>query len=173
MDADTPYVQALPSTDDGKIYIFLGIATSATAMELVPHHPIYYYKDNAVRLWTNAITVDSTQFMAYNNPTGTGSLSINRTSGSTIGTNSVAVGSSTSASGASAFAEGTGTSASGEAAHAEGGGNSASGNYSHAEGMSNTAVGANSHVEGGGNYAYGSNSHAEGSGTVAGSSTSY
>lgn len=54
MDADTPYVQALPSTDDGKIYIFLGIATSATVIELVPHHPVYYYKDGAIRLWTNA-----------------------------------------------------------------------------------------------------------------------
>lgn len=54
MDADTPIVQALPSTDDGKIYIFLGVAYSATAIELVPHHPVYYYKDGAIRLWTNA-----------------------------------------------------------------------------------------------------------------------
>lgn len=54
IDADTPYVQALPSTDDGKIYIFLGIATSATAIELYPNHPVYYYKDGAIRLWTNA-----------------------------------------------------------------------------------------------------------------------
>lgn len=54
MDADTPFVQALPSTDDGKIYIFLGIATSATQIELYPNHPVYYYKDSAIRLWTNA-----------------------------------------------------------------------------------------------------------------------
>lgn len=54
MDADTPYVQALPSTEDGKIYIYLGVAYSATNIELVTHHPVYYYKDGAIRLWTNS-----------------------------------------------------------------------------------------------------------------------
>ncbi len=54
MDSTTPYVQALPSTDDGKIYIFLGIAYSATNIELVPQHPVYYYKDGAIRQWTNS-----------------------------------------------------------------------------------------------------------------------
>ena len=54
IDATTPYVQALPSTDDGKIYIFLGIAYSATNIELRAEHPIYQYKDGAIRLWTNA-----------------------------------------------------------------------------------------------------------------------
>ena len=34
MDSADPFVQALPSTDDGKIYIFLGYAESATAMTL-------------------------------------------------------------------------------------------------------------------------------------------
>lgn len=56
IDSVTPYVQALPSTEDGKIYIFLGIATSATAVELQMEHPVYYYKDGAVRLWTNQVT---------------------------------------------------------------------------------------------------------------------
>lgn len=54
MDADTPYVQSLPSTEDGKIYIYLGVAYSATQIELVYHHPVYYYKDGAIRLWTNS-----------------------------------------------------------------------------------------------------------------------
>lgn len=54
MDADTPYVQALPTTEDGKIYIFLGIATSATAVEMYTNHPVYYYKNGAIRIWTNA-----------------------------------------------------------------------------------------------------------------------
>lgn len=53
IDSTTPYVQALPTTDDGKIYIFLGIATAATTVEVVYHHPVYYFKDNAIRLWTN------------------------------------------------------------------------------------------------------------------------
>lgn len=54
IDADTPIVQALPNTEDGKIYIYLGVATSATAIELYLAHPVYYYKDGAIRLWTNA-----------------------------------------------------------------------------------------------------------------------
>ena len=49
IDADTPYVQALPSTEDGKIYIMLGIAYSATAVELVPEHPVYCYKNGAIK----------------------------------------------------------------------------------------------------------------------------
>lgn len=52
MDADTPYVQALPSTADGKIYIFLGIATAATTVELVPEHPVYCYRNGGLQLWT-------------------------------------------------------------------------------------------------------------------------
>jgi len=53
IDANTPYVQALPSTDDGKIYIFLGRAVSATAFEILLNHPVYYHKDGAIRIWTN------------------------------------------------------------------------------------------------------------------------
>ena len=56
MDADEPIVQDLPTTEDGKIYIHLGIAYSATAIELRYKHPVYYYKDGAIRLWTNAPT---------------------------------------------------------------------------------------------------------------------
>lgn len=48
------YVQELPSTEDGYVYLFLGMAYSATAIELTPHHPIYEYKGGAIRLWTNA-----------------------------------------------------------------------------------------------------------------------
>lgn len=54
MDSDTPIVQALPTSNDGKIYIFLGVATSATAVELVPHHPVYYHDGTGIRLWTGA-----------------------------------------------------------------------------------------------------------------------
>lgn len=53
IDSTTPWVQDLPTTEDGKIYIFLGIAYSATNIELQLHHPIYYYKDGMIRLWTN------------------------------------------------------------------------------------------------------------------------
>ena len=54
IDSTTPYVQALPSTADGKIYIYLGMAYSATNIELVDWHPVYEYKDGSLRLWTNA-----------------------------------------------------------------------------------------------------------------------
>lgn len=52
LDDTTPYVQALPSTEDGKIYIYLGTAVSATQVEIVPEHPVYQFKDGRVKLWT-------------------------------------------------------------------------------------------------------------------------
>jgi hypothetical protein len=58
IDADTPYVQALPNEEDGKIYILLGMAYSATAIELLMNHPVYYYKDGAIRVWTNPAPVE-------------------------------------------------------------------------------------------------------------------
>lgn len=51
IDSTTPWTQALPTTDDGKIYIFLGVADSATTMELFKDHPIYWYKDGRVRIY--------------------------------------------------------------------------------------------------------------------------
>lgn len=57
MDSTTPFVQTLPITDDGKIYILLGMAYSATAIELLMNHPVYYHKDGAIRLWTNAVSI--------------------------------------------------------------------------------------------------------------------
>lgn len=54
-NADIPIVQSLPTTDDGKIYIFLGNATSATTIELMLNHPVYYYKNGAIRLWTGPV----------------------------------------------------------------------------------------------------------------------
>lgn len=56
MDADIPIVQDLPTTEDGKIYIYLGIAYDATHIELFEQHPVYYYKDGAIRPWTNQVT---------------------------------------------------------------------------------------------------------------------
>ena len=57
MDSTEPIVEALPSTEDGKIYILLGMAYSATNIELLMNHPVYYYKDGSVRLWMNAPAV--------------------------------------------------------------------------------------------------------------------
>lgn len=58
IDANEPFTQSLPSTEDGKIYIFLGLANSATTLELLYFHPVYYYKDGAIREWTNAAETD-------------------------------------------------------------------------------------------------------------------
>lgn len=45
-------VKALPTSDDGKIYIYLGIAYSATAMELRIEHPVFYHDGSGIRFWT-------------------------------------------------------------------------------------------------------------------------
>lgn len=55
IDSTTPYVTALPSSEDGKIYIYLGRTYSATSIELTMKHPVYYYKDGAIRPWTNQV----------------------------------------------------------------------------------------------------------------------
>lgn len=54
IDSTTPFVQTLPSTEDGKIYIFLGVAYSSTNIELTLEHPVYCYKNGCIRQWTNA-----------------------------------------------------------------------------------------------------------------------
>ena len=63
IDSDTPYVQTLPATNDGKIYIFLGVAYSATNIELLNNHPIYYHDGTGIRTWIGktipSITYDS------------------------------------------------------------------------------------------------------------------
>ena len=51
IDSTTPYTQALPTTEDGKIYIHLGTAVSATTVEMITNHAVYYYKGNAIRRW--------------------------------------------------------------------------------------------------------------------------
>lgn len=45
---------ALPTTKDGSIYIFLGVAYSTTAMELESYHPVYWHDGTGIRLWTGA-----------------------------------------------------------------------------------------------------------------------
>lgn len=55
IDADEPYVFSLPTTADGKIYIFLGRTYSATAIELMLNHPVYHFYNGAIRLWTGPV----------------------------------------------------------------------------------------------------------------------
>lgn len=107
------------------------------------------------------------------NPTGTGSLSINRKENTTVGDYSVAVGYNTTASGSSSHAEGRTTTASGNSSHAEGISTAASGYYSHAEGWGTRASGRSSHTEGNYTEASGQYSHAEGNYTVANSKSQH
>lgn len=55
MDADEPIVQAIPEIEDDNIYIFLGIATSATSLQLVLSHPVYKYKNGSIRIFSGEI----------------------------------------------------------------------------------------------------------------------
>lgn len=52
IDSTTPFVQSLPTANDGKIYIFLGIAYSATNVEMQLKHPVYYHNGTGIRIWT-------------------------------------------------------------------------------------------------------------------------
>ena len=86
--------------------------------------------------------------MNTTNPTGTGSLSLNRKSNTTIGSYSVAEGLETTASGNSSHAEGSSTTASGIYSHAEGSFTTASGNGSHTEGFRTIAQRKSQHTFG-------------------------
>ena len=46
-------VQSLPNSEDGYVYMYLGRAYSTYQITLDMVHPLYYYKDNAVRLWSS------------------------------------------------------------------------------------------------------------------------
>ena len=114
-------------------------------------------------------------------PVFTGSISMGREAGTTVGAGSVAVGNNTIASATGANAEGRTTTASadyshaegfratasGDCSHAEGHATDASQNFSHAEGNLTTASGIGSHAEGGSTTASGNFSHAGGDHTYA------
>lgn len=48
IDSTTPWVQDLPASIDGKLYIYLGVAYSATQIELTIDHPVYYYNGESI-----------------------------------------------------------------------------------------------------------------------------
>ena len=94
-------------------------------------------------------------------------LSMGRKEDTTVGDNSVALGTNVEASGNCSFAQGYETIASGVDAHAEGGSTTASGNCSHAEGNITQATGHMAHAEGSNTTASGNCAHAEGASTTA------
>ena len=107
------------------------------------------------------------------NPTGTGTFSLNRKSGTTTGSYSVAIGYQTTASNAYSYAEGRETTASGQYTHAEGRETTAGGHYSHSEGYQTTASGTYSHAEGNATSASNNQAHVEGYSCTASGSASH
>lgn len=57
LSGKTCIVQTLPTTADGYVYLMLGIASSTSALILTYTHPIYYYANGSIRLWTNPDSV--------------------------------------------------------------------------------------------------------------------
>lgn len=135
-----------------------------------PSPGIYFFQNVTSLEYGGALKRLDEKFMPESlskNPVFTGSFSQNRSSGTTIGTDSHAEGGSTTASGAYAHSEGQNTSASGARSHAEGQNTTASGSASHAEGGLTSASGDVSHAEGQYTFSQGLYSHAEGNGTIA------
>ena len=103
--------------------------------------------------YTNINTIgvagsSGTDKMDKENPTGTGSFSMNRQDNSDIGQYSTTLGKENIASGDFSTAEGDHTTASGNSSHAEGYYTTSSGMYSHAEGANSATSGSYSHAEG-------------------------
>ena len=113
------------------------------------------------------MVIDTSNLISKENPVFTGSMSVNRKEGATIGEYSVAIGKTVEASGECSCAEGKNTTASGWSSHAEGKETKAKGQTSHAEGDNSIAEGISSHAEGSYAVASGITSHAEGEGTKA------
>ena len=133
------------------------------AFERMWQHIVYALGEKSDKSHTHS------DYMTTASPTGTGALSINRRSNTTVGDNSSAVGFNVAATATASHAEGSTTTASGGSAHAEGSVTTASGSYAHSEGQGTTASSESSHAEGNYTTASGYASHAEGDYTTAAS----
>lgn len=111
--------------------------------------------------------------MSATDPVATGSFSMGRPLGSTVGPVSFAFGCQAVASGAYSCAIGNYVNATGKDSHAEGQQTTASGGQSHAEGLSSKATASYAHAEGNNTVAAGSASHAEGYRTRTGNQSRY
>lgn len=145
-----------------------GTSSIIDSNEEIPTSAVLYAKFDEVKRITDGLNNDK---MDKVNPTGTGYFSLNRKTGHTPGTNSVAVGTQTTASGHSSHAEGAYTTASGSCSHAEGFSTTASRSCSHAEGANTTASGNHSHTEGYYTKATHKAQHVEGEYNIADTST--
>ena len=76
------YTQTLPSSADGKIYIYLGQAISTTNLNLQEGHPVYQYINGALRLYTRndiATTSDLSNYVPTSRTVNSKALSSNIT----------------------------------------------------------------------------------------------
>ena len=61
---NTWWTQTEPSTEDGKVYIYLGDAYSTSAIYFVANNPAYWYKDGAFRLYTPSVVMSQSEIDA-------------------------------------------------------------------------------------------------------------
>ena len=99
--ADTWWTQTLPTTDDGKIYIYLGVPYSTYQLAWQPIHPVYWFKNGKLQQY-NPPTISSSDvttalgYTPYNstNPAGyttnTGTITGVSVNGTSIATSGVA-----------------------------------------------------------------------------------
>lgn len=83
----TWWTQTLPSSDDGKLYIYIGDALDHYRFDYAVNHPIYWFKNGAVRLFTQdaatvtghtvAKDVPSNAVFTDHTYSGTGLISVN------------------------------------------------------------------------------------------------
>ena len=154
---------------DGMVEIGTNLTDASHTVTITTQGIITNIKQLDAKYLPDEIYTNIASKMDTENPTGTGSFSLNRKADTTIGNYSFAEGTNTTASGAHSHAEGSNTTASGDlGAHAEGNNTTASGAYgAHAEGQYTTASGQRSHAEGNYTTALGVASHAEGESTAA------
>lgn len=192
-------VQVLPSTDDGFIYILLGRAYSATAIELIIEHPVFYNDGTGIRAWTGKKPFSGSYADLTNKPsipTKTSDLTndssfITAAQAPVTSVNTQTGAVTLSASDVGALSDTTdlsiymqkgvdyvtagqksGTTL-GTKATAEGLNTTSSNSYTHAEGSYTIASGSAAHAEGNWTQASGSSAHAEGQNTIAEGSFSH
>ena len=77
-----PLAQDLPSTADGLIYIFLGMAYEDSypyRFELLLNHPVYYHDGDTVKILSEGNLLDNIKYTGgafYSRPTGEGKISV-------------------------------------------------------------------------------------------------
>lgn len=159
------YTYTHPSTHPASMITGLAkVATSGSYNDLSNKPTIPTVPSSLPANGGNADTVDNkhaSDFMAAENPTGTGSFSMNRKADTTVGTMSTTVGKNCEASNYYAFAGGNGSTASGTCAFAFGqhaicsSGATAIGTGAKAEGMDAIAIGNSAEAKGAGSVALG------------------